>query len=158
MGKRDNGKHSEPGIRYSQLPLQGLSRLCRLSYQALKLTPSAIAIPPSEPVRRRCTTNANRGCRRSRNPRIVPSIHAPLNSADTSSTSLRRNGTAMSDGTESFVPQRRRQVGDTSTSFNGAWCAGAVRGLRLRLHPRLSHVVHLRCTPRRGCYAIANSE
>ena len=33
-----------------------------------------------------------------------------------------------------------------------------IRGFRLRLHPRLSHVVHLRSTASKRLLAIANSE
>ena len=46
-----------------------------------------------------------------------------------------------------LIPLRRRSVRDVSVSLIGAWQQGRLSaGSDLRLHPRLSNVVHLRRT------------
>ena len=91
--------------------------------------------------------------------------HAPLNDADTSSTRLRRNGTrrkgttnkhelhecggislASSAADELPVPSAAGTLRDSSTSLSGALIPWQVRRFRFRLHPWLSHVVHLQRT------------
>ena len=103
-------------------------------------------------VRRRCTTLDNRGWRQSRNPRTGLRPYAPLSDADLSLRFLRRNGTSYA--LFSSINLRKFAFAKTRNSFHyaagtqtelclllcGACFSWIIRGFRLCLHPRLSHV------------------
>ena len=58
-----------------------------------------------------------------------------------------------------LVPLRRKSVRDANVSSIGAWRQDRLSaGFAYRLHPRLSHVVHLRCTVSKRQSRIANLE
>ena len=133
------------GRLFSELKIKASSRnsksVSRLSY-----------------VRRRCTTWDNRGCRQSRNPRtgppkpgaakrrrFVPEIPAAQWNELRALFVDKSQEIRFCENTQ-LIPLRRRHANRALPVILRRLFLWIIRGFRLRLHPRLSHVVHLRRT------------